>query len=237
MSIAMGFLVSPRLAQGGLSICSGSETRGTAGICFRNSHDGEYYALTCRHVVEPNHIPLQDLALVTTSGVRIPSAGTVVLPLSYADSPPPAGTFHFDAALLKISSPPERELHILGFDQPICGVDEPSRGDQFHLYSRVLGARVIGEFRDAHEVLWVHSTRAYLTPVFSVDIDAQHGDSGSVLVRYDLKGPIAIGLLVAVDDRAGRNIGVFQPIRAVLARLDAELGRLDISWNIAGGNR
>jgi hypothetical protein len=208
--------------------------KGTTGLVFRNVADGEGYILTAGHVLNPDNSNIQQ-SIEVESNPPVPGQNPVVLPLRYCDYSITSTASNIDAAVCRVGLPPKVSIQTHD-GQPVLGLEDPQFDVFYQMYSRILDRVVDGTDpdMDASPKLSQLSPKndwALLTDAIIINMEAERGDSGSLLYRPLKDGGVsAVGILVAVSDNGH---AVFHKIRAVLSAFQS-LEHLNIRFGVRG---
>jgi hypothetical protein len=195
------------------------EEEGTVCLAFRNVADGQGYLLTAGHVVAPKGSN-NPLLVTVESDPQVVGQDPVVLPLIRGSDLIEISSNNLDAAICRIDLPPDAPIQTHNWKK-VRGLEDPApEGDRvYKMFSRKLGEVVSGSHPDVRAIVrkadFPSGNWAYLTNTFTLTIDGEQGDSGSLLYEeLDGGGVVAVGMLIAVSSDDGPAI--FHPIGAVL---------------------
>jgi hypothetical protein len=213
---------------------------GTVGLRFTNRADEIDYILTCGHVVAPDGHPAASLEVRADANTVVDGLAPVILPLDLNSSDLDGPQDNIDAALFQLKDPGGRRagnLRIRQFRDGIAQLSDPKPNDNeedYRLYSRMRDEILTGWSLEGPGVVQVElpaRTTAWLSPVWSLRMKAQQGDSGSILVNHNTDGQLqAVGMLVAVTDTRS----YFHPIRKVLRSFESSPTSLQINLGVPG---
>jgi hypothetical protein len=210
------------------------DNTGTTGLVFRNIADGEGYILTAGHVLNPDNSNVQQ-SIEIKSNPPVLGQHPVILPLQHCEYSITNTSNNIDAAVCRVELPPKVSIQTHD-EQPVLGLEDPQFGLSYQMYSRILGRVIDGTDPDldASPKLSEHPPKnnwALLTDAIILNMEAELGDSGSLLYRPLKDGGVsAVGMLVAVSEKGH---AVFHKIRAVLAAFQS-LEHLNIRFGIRG---
>jgi len=214
----------------GDAIRVGNDT-GTTGLVFPNADIG--ILLTAGHVLDPSGTgdenPIEISSHPPTLGHK-----PVVLPLRRRDASITTPSSNLDAGICQVDGP-IGSLHVHD-GEPITALQDPEYDARYRMYSRKLQKEVEATGADLEAVIKIdrlgpNDDWLYVTDAFVLSIEAEQGDSGSLVYRPLPQGSVAaVGILVAVTDDGH---AIFHKLRSVLGAFKTIDG-IDLHLGVPG---